>query len=1030
MATAESTEPLEEIQKDQVAENVSDEGSENPAYETQQEEGDSANKDVVGLGSILKAKRAASKWKDLHRTRRADYDAMADHSNAQLLGLDDSSTDSELNFDEKQPKISNANQQAMNKKLISYFVKLAKNNHANDEIDLEFVGELISKGADINCYDKHGQGMLHEAARVWHTDIVKFLLDHGADISIKDRFHRTPLHVAAAVDYPEMVELLIEKGCLIDSRTKDEEQTPLHYAARNDAVESLKVLLKLGAEVEVKDYKGRTPLFVAAELDRSETAKYLVEANADATVVDNYGQLCMTYMITKMGPVARSALDQFHRKDRANRKQYFFLNRLESPHLRGEMSSMAKNPLEVIVTYRQLDLIMHPVITRLIDVKWEQFGRRHAFQTLAINFIFILIWTILGVGVPWYLRYQYIFPQDWWRLFLLVLGCLMTLYYVVTEIREIVSSRKKFRKWKHWREDQINMDRKFCHPKWPEEERYLKGEINLLDDMLPFYFKDFWNYFDWAVYVLIFILVITHIIDASLPSSEGSCCTSDGTTEVCASNATFCSSGFVNNRSLTTWNNRIFVITVILLWLRLMKFTRAFRFLGPFIVMLGKIVWDIIRFLYLYLEFYIPYACAFWMIFGNIESIPSMFTVDQMLFSLYRITLVDDYQFDEMRAFDVVMAYILIGTFLGISAILCINLFIALLSDTFQRVYDNANANAVMQQASLILNIEENLGDKSKKQFKKHIAKKCSPECMYYDDDLTVVQGADLKKVTIQIKEQMNELLEYVHKAETEQRLAQIHDSLEPEGQHVDQQIHRFSVQDDIGGFTTPRSSRLKPTAKSIRLHDVFGLATKKTESSPDGQVLSNDMNKLSFKMTEISSRLKTLQVSQAAQEESYQKLRGDMRDIKRMLTAIVPGEVVFEDDEDQARGKKSSFRSKAKLFTAPGPRLSVVSEQASHSSSIDTSSFVQRVMGKSKKSSGSSDTSGLLSRVTSVESQGGTTLPHVELVPLPGATAGSGYASSVQGQSVTVAGVRTIDVKVNSLSESSEVAPESDSNV
>ena len=62
-----------------------------------------------------------------------------------------------------------------------------------------------------------------------------------------------------------------------------------------------------------------------------------------------------------------------------------------------------------------------------------------------------------------------------------------------------------------------------------------------------------------------------------------------------------------------------------------------------------------------------------------------MFTVDQMLFSLYRITLVDDYQFDEMRAFDVVMAYILIGTFLGISAILCINLFIALLSDTFQR---------------------------------------------------------------------------------------------------------------------------------------------------------------------------------------------------------------------------------------------------------------------------------------------------------------------------------------------------------
>lgn len=62
-----------------------------------------------------------------------------------------------------------------------------------------------------------------------------------------------------------------------------------------------------------------------------------------------------------------------------------------------------------------------------------------------------------------------------------------------------------------------------------------------------------------------------------------------------------------------------------------------------------------------------------------------MSTVDQMLFSLYRITLVDDYEYDQMHAFDVVMTYILVGTFLGISAILCINLFIALLSDTFQR---------------------------------------------------------------------------------------------------------------------------------------------------------------------------------------------------------------------------------------------------------------------------------------------------------------------------------------------------------
>ena len=62
-----------------------------------------------------------------------------------------------------------------------------------------------------------------------------------------------------------------------------------------------------------------------------------------------------------------------------------------------------------------------------------------------------------------------------------------------------------------------------------------------------------------------------------------------------------------------------------------------------------------------------------------------METVDQMLFSLFRITLVDDYQFDEMLAYDIVMTYTLVGTFLAISAILLVNLLIALLTETFQR---------------------------------------------------------------------------------------------------------------------------------------------------------------------------------------------------------------------------------------------------------------------------------------------------------------------------------------------------------
>lgn len=51
-----------------------------------------------------------------------------------------------------------------------------------------------------------------------------------------------------------------------------------------------------------------------------------------------------------------------------------------------------------------------------------------------------------------------------------------------------------------------------------------------------------------------------------------------------------------------------------------------------------------------------------------------------------------------MRAIDELMAAIIVLTFLIFTAIIGLNLFIALLSDTFQRVYDNAQANALLQQ--------------------------------------------------------------------------------------------------------------------------------------------------------------------------------------------------------------------------------------------------------------------------------------------------------------------------------------------
>lgn len=73
------------------------------------------------------------------------------------------------------------------------------------------------------------------------------------------------------------------------------------------------------------------------------------------------------------------------------------------------------------------------------------------------------------------------------------------------------------------------------------------------------------------------------------------------------------------------------------------------------------------------------------MLFSGTSSVPSIQSVTGLLYSLYRITLVDEYEYSAMLSVDGVMAPLLCGTFLAASSILCVNLLITLLTETFQR---------------------------------------------------------------------------------------------------------------------------------------------------------------------------------------------------------------------------------------------------------------------------------------------------------------------------------------------------------
>ncbi|XP_034408331.1 transient receptor potential cation channel subfamily V member 5 [Cyclopterus lumpus] len=572
------------------------------------------------------------------------------------------------------------------------------------QVDLDFLDELISDGADPNSSDRYGQTILHEISRAWSVDVMRFFLDRGSDLLQPDQFGVTALHVASALDYQDMVQFLLDRKGLSDleALTFLDQQSPLHYAAKNDAVSSIRLLLQIGASINCTDYKGRTPLQLAANMERSEAAQVLLELGAEAGKMDSDGQLCITALIGRMSPVAQMALSQFHVIDKMTRQQYYYLNLLEpethpsGTHLQEAVLSEPTSPLEVVVHHGKLDLIMNPVFLKLIQVKWKLYGRFGAWLLLILNFLFNVSWTTVAISISAYQdTSRYILPQDWWRVLLVILALLLTVEEVLREIQDILRSRRKLRLWRR-------------------------------------------NVFDWVVYSLLTVSFSVHMADVLHPSIL-----------------------------LHTTSLRLFSITVVFLWLRLMKHVRAFRLMGPFIVMLGNIIGDLMCFLFLYAEIFIPYACSFWIIFGGL--FPSMQSVSGLLFSLYRITLVDEYEYAAMASVDGIMAPLLCGTFLAASSILCVNLLVALLTDTFQRVHDNSQANAVMQQASVILQVEESMPLLRRFYDNQYISKHCAPLANAHNDDITTNSRyhGEMGRITTQIKETLDQFVVLQRNKET-----------------------------------------------------------------------------------------------------------------------------------------------------------------------------------------------------------------------------------------------------------------------
>jgi hypothetical protein len=110
----------------------------------------------------------------------------------------------------------------------------------------------------------------------------------------------SPLHASVAREDTSGVRSLLEAGADVRAATDEHGLSPLHIAAATGNGEIAELLAARGADINLRDARGRTPLCIAALTDRGALAAWsLVEHGADLDAADEDGLTALEHALAR-----------------------------------------------------------------------------------------------------------------------------------------------------------------------------------------------------------------------------------------------------------------------------------------------------------------------------------------------------------------------------------------------------------------------------------------------------------------------------------------------------------------------------------------------------------------------------------------------------------------------------------------------------------------------------------------------------------------------------------------------------------
>jgi len=314
------------------------------------------------------------------------------------------------------------------------------------------------------------------------------------------------------------------------------------------------------------------------------------------------------------------------------------------------------SPIEAMVSRHSKDLIQHPLMDFILDIKWKSYVRKKFLLSLLGYVLFLTCFSISMFGVQHIADrnnlYNFAVPFNIVRLIFEILTCIWAGVYGVSEIMEAYQLG--------WRITGY------------EFKRTIRGRDISFPVVYPKYLESLWNLIDCAFFLTLFCSIPLRIAQQD-----------------------------------AQWS--LLAVSYVLCWVKLLKYTVGVKKLGPFVLMLARIFTKTIpTFLAVFLVILFGFTGAFFILLVPISAQDDWVNFGTA-FNFCIEVLLGNGSLDVYGMYDEggVAAAGLGLIFLLVTSVVMLNLLIAMMNDEYSRVASDIRGTFHLQRAEYIANVDD-----------------------------------------------------------------------------------------------------------------------------------------------------------------------------------------------------------------------------------------------------------------------------------------------------------------------------------